>query len=60
MNKKWECRKVDEEKVIKISEEYNISTLLSKILVNKNILESISKEENLGKIKGKINQISIV
>ena len=42
MNKKWECRKVDEEKVKKISEEYNISSLLAKILVNKNILE---KEE---------------
>jgi len=42
MNKKWECRKVDEEKVEKISKEYNISTLLSKILVNKNIVE---KEE---------------
>ena len=39
MNKKWECLEADEEKVKKISEEYNISTLLAKILVNKNIVE---------------------
>ena len=42
MNKKWECLEADKIKVKKISEEYNISTLLAKILVNKNILE---KEE---------------
>ena len=42
MNKKWECLEADEEKVIKIAQEYNISSLLAKILVNKNILE---KEE---------------
>ena len=42
MNKKWECLKADEEKVEKIVKEYQISTLLAKILVNKNILE---KEE---------------
>ena len=42
MNKKWECLEADEEKVKKISEEYNISSLLAKILVNKNIVE---KEE---------------
>lgn len=29
-------------------------------IVNKNVLKSISKEENLGKIKGKINQMSII
>jgi len=39
MNKKWECLEADEEKVNKIAQEYNISTLLAKILVNKNILE---------------------
>ena len=42
MNKKWECLEADEEKVKEISEEYNISSLLAKILVNKNIVE---KEE---------------
>ena len=42
MNKKWECLEADDEKVKKISKEYNISSLLAKILVNKNILE---KEE---------------
>ena len=42
MNKKWECLEANEEKVKKISEEYNISGLLAKILVNKNIVE---KEE---------------
>ena len=38
MNKKWECLEANEEKVKKISEEYNISGLLAKILVNKNIV----------------------
>ena len=42
MNKKWECLKADEEKVNKIAEDYQISCLLAKILVNKNI---INKEE---------------
>ena len=42
MNKKWECLEADEEKVKEISEKYNISSLLAKILVNKNIVE---KEE---------------
>lgn len=42
MNKKWECLEADEEKVVKIGQEYNISSLLATILVNKNILE---KEE---------------
>ena len=32
MNKKWECLEADEEKVKEISEEYNISSLLAKIL----------------------------
>ena len=39
MNKKWECHVADEEKVKKIAKEYNLSTLLAKILVNKNLLE---------------------
>lgn len=39
MNKKWESHVADEEKVRKIAEEYKISTLLAKILVNKNLLE---------------------
>ena len=42
MNKKWECLEADEEKVKKIAEEYEISTLLAKVLVNKNITK---KEE---------------
>lgn len=42
MNKKWECLEADEEKVNKIAKDYNLSTLIAKILVNKNILE---KEE---------------
>lgn len=42
MNKKWECLQANEEKVKKISEEYNISTLLAKILVNKEI---VNKED---------------
>lgn len=39
MNKKWECLEANEEKTKKIIEEYNVSTLLAKILVNKNIIE---------------------
>lgn len=42
MNKKWECLEANKEKVKEISEEYNVSSLLAKILVNKNIVE---KEE---------------
>ena len=42
MNKKWECNYADEEKVNKIVEEFGISNLIAKILVNKNI---ITKEE---------------
>lgn len=42
MNKKWECLVADKEKVEEILQEYNISSLLAKILVNKNIIE---KEE---------------
>lgn len=42
MNKKWECLEADKEKVKWIAEEYQISSLLAKILVNKNIT---NKEE---------------
>lgn len=38
MNKKWECLSVDMEKVNKVAQEYQISKLLAKILVNKNIM----------------------
>ena len=37
MNKRWEYKKADEEKVNKIVEEYKVSNLLAKILVNKDI-----------------------
>lgn len=47
----------DIENRIKIAEEYSKQT---KTEVNENIIKSIVKEENLGKIRGKINQISIV
>lgn len=42
---------------IKIAEEY---TKKVNSTINKNTLEAIVKEENLGKIKGKINQISVI
>lgn len=42
MNKKWECFRANEVEVNKIEKKYNISKLLAKILVNKNIVE---KEE---------------
>ena len=37
MNKKWECYQSDEEKVEKISKEFNISPLVATILVNKGL-----------------------
>lgn len=45
MNKKWEYIKQDENSVERISLKYNLSKLVSKILVNKNILsdEEINK-----------------
>ena len=43
MNKKWECYEINEEKVNEIVEKYNVSSLLAKILVNKNII----KEEEI-------------
>ncbi len=39
MNKKWECYKVDEEKVEQIACKYQIGRLLANILVNRNIVE---------------------
>ena len=39
MNKKWEYNEVDESKVLEISKKYNISELLSTILVSRNITE---------------------
>ncbi len=39
MKKKWECLVAEEEKVKKIANAYQISTLLAKILVNKNLVE---------------------
>lgn len=42
MNKKWECLSVDEAKVNRVAQEYQIGKLLAKILVNKNITK---KEE---------------
>lgn len=42
MNKKWECIELDNEKiknVEKIENEYGISNLLAKILVNKNLIK---------------------
>lgn len=39
MNKKWECYDADENKVEEIVRKYNISKLLAKILVNRNIVE---------------------
>lgn len=39
MNKKWEYYEANEEKVNEISEKFNISKLLAKILVNRDIVE---------------------
>ena len=39
MNKKWEYNSIDTNKINEISKKYNISNLLSTILVNKNIIE---------------------
>lgn len=47
----------DLENRIKIAEEYSKDR---ETIINKNTLEVIAKEENLGKIKGKINQMSII
>ena len=39
MNKKWECYEVDENEVERISRRYDISELLAKILVKRNVIE---------------------
>lgn len=39
MNKKWEFYEENEEKIKEISEKFNISNLLAKILVNRNVIE---------------------
>ena len=39
MNKKWEYYEANEERVNEISEKFNISKLLAKILVNRDIVE---------------------
>lgn len=39
MNKKWEYYEINEEKVKEISSKFNISNLLAKILVNRNIVD---------------------
>lgn len=39
MNKQWECKKVDESIVKEISNRYEISQLVAKIMVKKNITE---------------------
>ena len=39
MNKKWEYYDVDEEKVKEISNKFNVSNLLAKILVSRNIVD---------------------
>lgn len=39
MNKKWECYEVDENKVENLARKYSLSKLISRILVNRNIVE---------------------
>lgn len=39
MNKKWECLKANETEVNNIEKNYNVSNLLAKVLVNKNIVK---------------------
>lgn len=46
----------DIENRTKIAEEYSKQ---SKTIINKNVLQSIAKENNIGKIKGRINQLKI-
>ena len=47
MNKKWECYQTDENKVEKISKEFNISKLVATILVNKGLEEKKQIEKFL-------------
>lgn len=39
MNKKWEFYEENEEKIKEISEKFNISKLLAKMLINRNVIE---------------------
>lgn len=39
MNKKWECYDIEENKVKEFSQKYKLSDILSKILINKGIIE---------------------
>ena len=39
MNKKWECKEIDTEKVKAIKEKYNLTDLVASILVSRNIIE---------------------
>ena len=39
MKKKWEFYEVNEEEINKISEKYNISKLLARVLINRDIKE---------------------
>ena len=39
MNKKWECKEINEEKVKELKEKYNLTDLLANILVRRNILK---------------------
>jgi len=47
----------DIENRMKIAEQYSKQC---KTIINKNIIKSIAKEENLGKMKGQINQFKII
>lgn len=39
MNKKWECYEVDENEVENVARKYNLSKLLARILVNRNVID---------------------
>jgi len=47
MNKKWECYVIDEEKVEEVANQYKISKLLARILVNKKITQKSDVEKFL-------------
>ena len=40
MNKKWECYEVDENQVEAVARKYNVSKLLARILINRNLTDS--------------------
>ena len=50
MNKKWEYYEIDENIVGKVATKYNVSRLLAKILINRNLIEDekvvLSNEED--------------